>query len=122
MPKKEDPIKALIPYDVNRGGQVIEKLDLTFVNHNRKNKLHNYATSKLEDIKKQYEDTIKLWEWNEYVDSFDIGFEPVIGKTYYLYEGVTKFVSILSPTEFKRKCIGVTKLCSDGYWEKLPTP
>lgn len=104
---------------MDRGGQVIEKLDLTFVNQNRKNKLHNYATAKLEDIKKQYDATIALWEWNDYVDSFNIGFDPVVGKTYYLYEGATKFVSILSPEEFKRKCVGVTKLTSDGYWEQI---
>lgn len=112
-------IKSLLPYDMDRGGQVIEKLDLTFINHNRKNKLHSYATSKMEDIKKQYDETIQLWEWNEYVDSFNIGFEPVVGKIYYLYEGATKFVSILNPQEFKRKSLGTTKLCSDGYWIKI---
>jgi hypothetical protein len=117
--KNPQPVKSLIPYDMDRGGQVIEKLDLTFVNQNRKNKLHNYATAKMEDIKKQYDDTIALWEWNNYVDSFNIGFDPVVGKTYYLYEGTTKFVSILSPKEFKRECVGITKLTSDGYWEKI---
>lgn len=112
-------IKSILPYDLERGGQVIEKLDLTFVNHNRKNKLFTYASSKLNDIKNQYEETIALWEFNDYVDSFDINFEPVVGQTYYLYEGVTKFVSILTPQEFKRKCLGSAKLCSDGYWIKI---
>lgn len=112
-------VKALLPYDMDRGGQVIEKLDLTFTNHNRKNKLHSYATSKMEDLKKQYDETISLWQWNDYVDTFDIGFEPVIGKTYYMYEGMSKFISIISPEEFKRKCVGITKLCSDGYWIKI---
>jgi len=112
-------IKSILPYDTERGGQVIEKLDLTFTNHNRKNKLHSYATAKMEDIKKQYDDTIALWEWNYYVDSFDINFEPVIGCTYYLYEGIKKFVSLLTPEEFKRKSLGATKLCSDGYWIKV---
>lgn len=104
---------------MDRGGQVIEKLDLTFVNHNRKNKLHAYASAKLEDLKNQYQQTIELWQWNDYVDSFDINFEPVIGQTYYLYQGITKFVSILSPEEFKKPCLGSTKLCSDGYWVRI---
>lgn len=112
-------IKSLLPYDMARGGQVIEKLDLTFVNHNRKNKLFAYANSKIEEIRKEYQETMALWEWNDYVDGFDINFEPVVGNTYYLYEGVTKFISILSPNEFKRKCLGATKLCSDGYWIKI---
>ena len=112
-------IKASLPYDLSRGGQVIEKLDLTFVNHNRKNKLHSYAAAKMEDLKNQYDETIRLWEWNDYVDSFDIGFEPVAGKTYYLYEGVKNFVSILTPEEFKRKSLGAAKLSADGYWVKV---
>lgn len=115
----KEKVKSLLPYDMDRGGQVIEKLDLTFINHNRKNKLHAYASSKMEDLKKQYDETIALWEWNDYVDSFNISFDPVVGKTYYLYEASTKFISILSPSEFKRECVGVTKLCTDGYWIKV---
>jgi hypothetical protein len=53
------------------------------------------------------------------VDSFNISFEPVIGQTYYLYEGTTKFVSILSPQEFRKETLGATKLCADGYWIKI---
>jgi hypothetical protein len=112
-------IKSLLPYDMARGGQVIEKLDLTFADHNRKNKLFTYANSKMDELRKQYEDTMSLWEWNEYVDSFNISFEPVIGQTYYLYEGTTKFVSILSPQEFRKETLGATKLCADGYWIKI---
>jgi hypothetical protein len=113
-----DKAKAELSYDMSRGGQVIEKLDLTLVNQNRQNKLHAYATAKMEDLKKQYDETMALWEWNNYVDSFSLGFDPVVGKTYYLYEGVSKFVSILSPEEFKRSSVGSAKLSSDGYWIK----
>jgi len=119
MPQKEDQIKSLLPYDTSRGGQVISKIDLSVIDSNRKSKLYNYASSKMEDIKKQYDDTIALWEWNEFVDSFSIGFEPVVGKKYYLYESSTKFISILSPAEFRKECVGITKLNSDGYWEKI---
>ena len=119
MPKKEDPIKSLLPYDTSRGGQVIEKIDLSVIDSNRKSKLYNYASSKMEDIKRQYEETINLWEWNEFVDSFHIGFEPVVGKIYYMYETSSKFISILSPAEFRKECVGITKLTSEGYWEKI---
>lgn len=114
-------VKALLPYDMSRGGQTIQQLDLTFVNHNRKNKLFSYATSKLEELQNQYNETLSLWEWNDYVDSFNISFEPVVGQTYFLYEGVTNFVSILSPKEFRKPCLGATKLCADGYWVKIQT-
>jgi len=119
MQQTAENAKALLAYDTSRGGQVIEKLDLTFINHNRKNKLHAYASSKMEDLQRQYDETLKLWEWNNYVDSFEIGFEPVVGKTYYLYEGIKNFVSILTPTEFKKRALGCTKLSSDGYWVEI---
>ena len=98
---------------------MIEKIDLSIIDSNRKSKLYNYASSKMEDIKRQYEETIDLWEWNEFVDSFRIGFEPVVGKTYYMYETSSKFLSILSPEEFRKECVGITKLTSEGYWEKI---
>ena len=111
--------KAELPYDTSRGGQVIEKLDLALINQNRQNKLHAYASAKMDDLKRQYDETIALWEWNNYVDTFSISFEPVVGKTYYLYEGLTNFISILSPEEFKRSSVGATRLSSDGYWVKV---
>ena len=113
----DEHIKSMLPYDVSRGGQVVEKLDLKYINI--KYELHAYAVAEMDDLRNQYEQTMALWQWNEYVDSFDINFEPIVGKTYYLYQGITKFVSILSPTEFKRSCLGVTQLSHDGYWVKL---
>jgi hypothetical protein len=52
------------------------------------------------------------------LDSLHIGFEPVVGKTDYMYERGSKFISILSPQGFKKKCLGITKLTSDGDSEK----
>ena len=102
-----------------RGGQVIEVLDLTPFKNNRTNKLFHHVQAKTEDLKRQYQEMMDLWNWNDYVDSFQINFEPVVGKIYYLYEGVTNFVSIITPEEFKKKSLGCTRLNSDGYWEKI---
>jgi hypothetical protein len=38
---------------------------------------------------------------------------------YMKFPATSEYVSILSPKEFKRECLGITKLCSDGYWIKL---
>jgi hypothetical protein len=119
IPENLNKVKSLLPYDISRGGQVIENLDLTPFKNNRQNKLYHHVQSKCEELKNQYNDMLELWKWNEYVDSFEIGFEPVVGKVYYLYEGVNRFVSILSPEEFKRECVGFIRLNSEGYWEKL---
>jgi hypothetical protein len=109
--------KSLLPYDMSRGGQVIEVLDLSVFQVNRSVKLDHYIKAKSEVLQKQYKEMVELWEWNNYVDQFKVNFEPVIGKTYYLYEGTTKFISILSPEELKTcKFLGSVTLCSDGYW------
>lgn len=109
--------KSLLPYDMSRGGQVIEVLDLSVFQMNRSVKLDHYIKAKSEDLQKQYKEMVELWEWNNYVDQFKVNFEPVIGKTYYLYEGTTRFISILSPIELKTcKFLGSVTLCSDGYW------
>lgn len=115
-----EPIKSILPYDMQRGGQVIEVLDLGVFKNNSRNKLDNYVLAKSNSLKKEYEELVDLWDWNNYVDEFKLNFEPVIGKTYFLYEGSTKFVSILSPTELTTvKHLGKTKLTSDGYWVKI---
>jgi hypothetical protein len=112
--------KSSLPYDVSRGGQSIELIDLSIFKNNTKNKLNHCIVSKTEELKKQYNEMIDLWEWNNYVETFSINFEPIKGNIYYLYEASTKFLSILSPTELKSyKYLGSTKLNSDGYWERL---
>ena len=57
MPEKEGQIKSLLPYDTSRGGQVIAQIDLSVIDSNRKSKLYNYASAKMDDIKRQYEET-----------------------------------------------------------------
>jgi hypothetical protein len=112
-------IKSILPYDVERGGQKIELLDLSIFKNKQQNSLNTYILAKAEEIQKEYNKLVEIYKWNEYVMSFKINFEPIVGRIYYLYEATTNFVSILSPKELTMcKFVGATKLTADNYWIK----
>ena len=112
-------IKSILPYDVERGGQPIQLLDLSIFQSKQHNALNKYIEAKAHEIQKDYKELVELYNWNEYIMQFKINFEPIVGKTYYLYEATTKFISILTPKELTTcKCVGSAKLTSDNYWIK----
>jgi hypothetical protein len=112
-------IKSILPYDVERGGQKIQLLDLSIFQNKQQNALNKYLQAKAEEIQSEYNNLLEIYKWNEYVMSFKINFEPTVGKTYYLYQATTNFISILSPKELTTcKCVGSAKLTSDNYWIK----
>lgn len=112
--------KAILPYDVERGGQVIQKLDLTVFQNKHQNALNKYVSAKVLEIQEDYNKLLNLYKWNEYVMQFKVNFEPIVGKTYYLYEASSLFVSLLAPQELTTcKCLGSTKLIAEGYWIKI---
>jgi hypothetical protein len=112
-------IKSILPYDVERGGQTIQLLDLSIFQNKQQNALNKYIEAKINDIQDEYHKLLEIYKWNEYVMSFKINFEPIVGRVYYLYEATTNFVSILTPKELTTcKFVGSTKLTPDNYWIK----
>lgn len=58
--------------------------------------------------------------WNNTIYGSVIRFQPVIGEIYYLYNSNEKyFISIISPSEWKKNCIGKFKYEYNGKWTKL---
>lgn len=111
--------KSILPYDVERGGQIIQLPDLSIFQNKQQNALAKYIQASIEDLQTKYLNLLEIYKWNEYVMSFKINFEPVVGKVYYLYEASTNFISILTPDELTTcKFIGSTKLTADNYWIK----
>ena len=112
-------IKSILPYDISRGGQTIQPLDLSIFQNKQQGSLNKYLEARAFELETDYNRLVDLYQWNNYVMQFKINFEPIVGRVYYLYEGTTKFISILTPTEFTIcKCIGSTKLTADNYWIK----
>ena len=70
---------------------------------------------KIQKLYEEYNDSVTVWESK-------ISFEPIVGKTYHLYEFETgKTLSIISPTEWNNSqyFIGSFTLSSDRKWIKV---
>ena len=70
---------------------------------------------KIQKLYEEYNDSVMVWESK-------ISFEPIVGKTYHLYEFETgKTLSIISPTEWNNSqyFIGSFTLSSDRKWIKV---
>jgi hypothetical protein len=108
-------------YPTNIGAPSFElpKIDLIKTESAKKmvdvfNKEKNEIIKKIEKLYQEYNDSILVWESK-------ISFDPIVGKTYYLYflNGVNT-LSLLSPEEWKKfdSFIGTYELSSDRKWIK----
>lgn len=76
--------------------------------------------TRFEKIKTEYEQLIDEVYWNNIIYSIKLRFQPVIGNTYYLYkENENYFLSMISPSEWKREHVGTFKLNYTGKWIKI---
>ena len=66
---------------------------------------------KIKDFVKTASDTQKV-----YTARFK--FEPVVGETYFLYEGDQEnYLSLIAPDQWKKKFLGAYRLSSEYKWE-----
>lgn len=75
---------------------------------------------KFNDIKKQFDELQEEFYWNKLVYESEIRFEPNIGQIYHLYEKENgdKFLSLISPNEWKMDYVGSFKL-KYRKWKKV---
>ena len=79
-----------------------------------------YFQKKFFELKEQYDRLSNELKWNEIIYNSNYKFKPIIGKPYYLYAGKDdNFLSLISPKEWKFKCIGKFRLKSNNIWEKI---
>lgn len=112
---------ALLPYATNVGAPAIIKEDISAWKQRGVNKVNHQLKAKFEELKAEYQQMVEEFKWNELVYSSKFNFEPVIGEVYYLYVGDDGdiFLSLIGPTEWKRKCIGSFRLNSEQKWVKI---
>jgi hypothetical protein len=90
--------------------------------NNRQVSLAHKIKTRIEELSKEYKELIELYEWNKFVEGFEIRIETVVGQIYYLYErdNGSRFLSLISPDNFfvKYKFHGSTTINSEGYFVK----
>ncbi len=79
----------------------------------------NHFISKIEEIKSEYDKLKEQLEWNNMIAESSYNFNPIVGKTYYLYEkNSKKFLSMIKPGEWEMKLVGEFILNTNYVWEK----
>lgn len=123
---------GLVPYAHSVGGAVVRPDDMNLVKSRAQKAMEEHASQQMgqivEQIKllaKQAEKIKKNVEISKDIYQAEIGFEPVIGETYYLYQKnkKTKLVSLIAPEEWGQnnqyEFIAKIKLLADRTWQVL---
>lgn len=109
---------SLLSYSTNVGAPVIRLDDVVSWKSRGITNVNKELELKFNELKLQYENLMKEYEWNELVYSARFSFEPVIGEIYHLYQGDdgVHFLSLIAPSEWNKEHLGTFKLNSDKKW------
>jgi len=112
------PSRAFLPYPVSTLSPPIIPNDLTSFKSRGISQVERELQQKLEEIRETYLRTIDHFNWNKLVYEADIGFEPVVGETYHVYEiGGRRMLSMISPDEWREKHLATVRLNVDRQWK-----
>jgi hypothetical protein len=108
----------LLSYSTNVGAPAIIMDDVVGWKSRGISNVNKEFENKFNELKMQYQDLMKEYEWNELVYNARFSFEPVIGETYHLYLGGdgVYFLSLIAPEEWNKEHVGTFKLNSNKKW------
>ncbi len=83
--------------------------------------LRNYFTEEYNDLVRQYETLVKKYNINKMIYESHVGFEPVIGHIYYLYQKTNgqRFLSLVPPETTFWNYVGSYRLTAQYAWEDM---
>ena len=123
--------KHLMTYGTSTLSPRIDLPDTDGFKRHTADKVKKVFTKKLEELKQEFDDTMKKVELNKLVLSAEIRFEPKTGMHYYLYkrDDDTNFLSMIQPNEWTNgggwdgpTYLGTFAINSDGVWELIQAP
>ena len=69
---------------------------------------------------KNTQNLVDEMNWSELIFNSGYKFEPIIGKSYFLYQKDDEvFLSMITPEEWSFKCLGEFKMTTDNIWHKI---
>lgn len=112
------PSAAFLPYPVSTLSPPIIPNDLSSFKSRGISQVERELRQKLEEIRENYLRTIDHFNWNKLVYEADIGFEPVVGETYHVYEvGGRRLLSMIGPDQWSEKLLATVRLNVDRQWK-----
>jgi hypothetical protein len=112
---------SLLSYATNVGAPVIKADDVAGWKNTGINKVNREFESKFNELKIQYQNLIKEFQWNELVYNARFSFEPIVGEIYHLYKDTDgfDFLSLIGPNEWNKEHVGTFRLNSDKKWIRI---
>ena len=119
--EEERWIANILPYASNVGAPVIKPENIDSWRQRGVTKVNHHLETKFLELRDEYNKLVEEFKWNDLVYNAKFNFEPVIGETYHLYTGDDNenFLSLISPNEWKRECLGSFQLTADQKWTKI---
>ena len=112
---------GLMPYGTNIGAPSIKPDNIENWKNSKIIKVNKEFLNRYESLKKQYDELIEEFKWNDIIYGSKFNFEPVVGETYHLYYGQTgkKFLSLIEPNQWNKEHNGTITLNFDNKWIKI---
>ena len=109
----------LLRYGIVPSAPAIQVPDVALFKNNKTINARHHFESKLEEIKRLYENFLTQLHVNDAIYSAKYNFVPIVGKTYYLYQSQDGFIlSLIEPQRWvKHEFLGAYRLTSSDIWE-----
>lgn len=111
---------ALKPYPTNVGAPVITTTDTVAWKNRSINKINHKVKTKYQELKAQYDNLMREYEYNQLIFNAKFSFEPIIGETYHLYKRANgeTFLSLIAPDQCNFDALGSFYLNAEQIWQK----
>ena len=110
----------LLPYASSLSGPIIEVPNVDAFKKKGVDKVSKQFQAELTDLQEKIKSFVSLAADTQQVYSAHFKFEPIVGETYYLYQGLNNtFLSLIEPSQWKQEHLGTFRLNSDYKWERL---
>ncbi|MFT5213389.1 MAG: hypothetical protein ACI9JT_001708 [Polaribacter sp.] len=112
---------ALKPYGTSASSPVIKPLNTATWRNDGVQRVNKQFKSKFDEVRKEYEELMQKFQYNDLVYNSKFNFEPNIGEVYHLYNDrkAVSFLSIIAPEQCSFHHLGSFRLNTDKMWEKL---
>ena len=117
---QEKYIARLLPFAAQTSGPVIKIPNVDAFKQKGVEKVSKQLQTELEELQNKIKDFVKSANDTQKVYAAKFKFEPLVGETYFLYEGKKdRYLSLISPDQWNKKFLGAFRLSSEYKWERI---
>ena len=121
--KQGEYISRLLPYAADVNGPVIDIPNVDAFKKKGVDKVSKQLQGELGELQDKIKSFVKAASDTQKVYSAKFKFEPLVGETYFLYQGEKEeYLSLIPPESWKKKFIGAYRLNSEYKWVNITWP